>query len=191
MYASGRKTRGERLGRTPSFSHCRSMGARCASQSIRPRRWLKCCATSSASPARRSVATAARARRAPSGSMAKCVASCMTLRPRCARQADHDDRGTRRRRAAPSGAAGVRRARRPAVRLLHARHGDELRALVERNPDCTLDDVRGAVSGHLCRCGAYPNIFKATLAAAAAVRRRKHGGRRDERGRLTRWPHRW
>ncbi len=43
--------------------------------------------------------------------------------------------------------------------------------LVERNPDCTLDDVRQAVSGHLCRCGAYPNIFKATLAAAATMRK--------------------
>ena len=48
--------------------------------------------------------------------------------------------------------------------------------LVERNPDCNLDDVRGAVSGHLCRCGAYPNIFKATLAAAASVRQSKSGG---------------
>jgi xanthine dehydrogenase YagT iron-sulfur-binding subunit len=43
--------------------------------------------------------------------------------------------------------------------------------LVETNPDCTLDDVREAVSGHLCRCGAYPNIFKATLAAAAGMRK--------------------
>jgi len=42
--------------------------------------------------------------------------------------------------------------------------------LVEKNPDCTLDDVRAAISGHLCRCGAYPNIFKATLAAAQARR---------------------
>ncbi len=41
-------------------------------------------------------------------------------------------------------------------------------ALVERNPDCTLDDVKAAVSGHLCRCGTYPNIFAATLAAARA-----------------------
>jgi carbon-monoxide dehydrogenase small subunit/xanthine dehydrogenase YagT iron-sulfur-binding subunit len=41
--------------------------------------------------------------------------------------------------------------------------------LVERNPQCTLDDVRQAVSGHLCRCGTYPNVFKATLAAAASV----------------------
>jgi xanthine dehydrogenase YagT iron-sulfur-binding subunit len=39
-------------------------------------------------------------------------------------------------------------------------------ALVERNPDCNLEDVKAAVSGHLCRCGTYPNIFKATLAAA-------------------------
>jgi carbon-monoxide dehydrogenase small subunit len=47
--------------------------------------------------------------------------------------------------------------------------------LVERNPDCNLDDVRDAIGGHLCRCGAYPNIFKATLAAAAAMRQRKDG----------------
>jgi xanthine dehydrogenase YagT iron-sulfur-binding subunit len=39
-------------------------------------------------------------------------------------------------------------------------------ALVQRNSDCTLEDVKAAVSGHLCRCGTYPNIFAATLAAA-------------------------
>jgi len=39
-------------------------------------------------------------------------------------------------------------------------------ALVDRNPACTLDDVKAAISGHLCRCGTYPNIFAATLAAA-------------------------
>jgi carbon-monoxide dehydrogenase small subunit/xanthine dehydrogenase YagT iron-sulfur-binding subunit len=42
--------------------------------------------------------------------------------------------------------------------------------LVDANPNCTLEDVKAAISGHLCRCGAYPNIFKATLAAAKAVR---------------------
>jgi xanthine dehydrogenase YagT iron-sulfur-binding subunit len=46
--------------------------------------------------------------------------------------------------------------------------------LVDDNPDCTLDDVKQAVSGHLCRCGTYPNVFKATLAAAAS---RKEGGK--------------
>jgi xanthine dehydrogenase YagT iron-sulfur-binding subunit len=43
--------------------------------------------------------------------------------------------------------------------------------LVQQNPNCTLDDVKQAVSGHLCRCGTYPNIFKATLAAAAVMRK--------------------
>jgi xanthine dehydrogenase YagT iron-sulfur-binding subunit len=42
-------------------------------------------------------------------------------------------------------------------------------ALVDRNPRCTIEDVKAAVSGHLCRCGAYPNIFAATLAAAATT----------------------
>jgi len=41
-------------------------------------------------------------------------------------------------------------------------------ALVERNPACTLEDVKAAISGHLCRCGTYPNVFEATLAAARA-----------------------
>jgi xanthine dehydrogenase YagT iron-sulfur-binding subunit len=39
-------------------------------------------------------------------------------------------------------------------------------ALIERHPNCTLEDVKAAVSGHLCRCGTYPNIFKAMLAVA-------------------------
>lgn len=43
-------------------------------------------------------------------------------------------------------------------------------ALVDRHPDCTLEDVKAAVSGHLCRCGTYPNVFEATLAAAAFVK---------------------
>ena len=42
-------------------------------------------------------------------------------------------------------------------------------ALVERNPHCTRDEVKAAISGHLCRCGAYPNIFDAALAAAARM----------------------
>jgi xanthine dehydrogenase YagT iron-sulfur-binding subunit len=39
-------------------------------------------------------------------------------------------------------------------------------ALLERNPDPTLDDVKEAVSGNLCRCAVYPQVFDATLAAA-------------------------
>jgi len=39
-------------------------------------------------------------------------------------------------------------------------------ALLARKSDVTLDDVRAATSGNLCRCGAYPKVFDATLAAA-------------------------
>ena len=39
-------------------------------------------------------------------------------------------------------------------------------ALLAHNPASSLDDVKIAVSGHLCRCGTYPHVFAATLAAA-------------------------
>jgi xanthine dehydrogenase YagT iron-sulfur-binding subunit len=39
-------------------------------------------------------------------------------------------------------------------------------ALLERNKVPTLDDVKQAVSGNLCRCGTYPKVFDATLAAS-------------------------
>jgi aerobic-type carbon monoxide dehydrogenase small subunit (CoxS/CutS family) len=39
-------------------------------------------------------------------------------------------------------------------------------ALLTRNPDPSLDEVKNAISGHLCRCGTYPHVFAATLAAA-------------------------
>jgi xanthine dehydrogenase YagT iron-sulfur-binding subunit len=39
-------------------------------------------------------------------------------------------------------------------------------ALLERNKDPSLAEVKTAVSGNLCRCGTYPKVFDATLAAA-------------------------
>lgn len=41
-----------------------------------------------------------------------------------------------------------------------------LTALLNDKPNPTLDDVKMAVSGNTCRCGAYPRIFEAALAAA-------------------------
>jgi xanthine dehydrogenase YagT iron-sulfur-binding subunit len=43
-------------------------------------------------------------------------------------------------------------------------------ALLERNPNPSADDVRTAISGHLCRCGTYPHVISATLDAAKARR---------------------
>ena len=39
-------------------------------------------------------------------------------------------------------------------------------ALLEKNKQPTLAEVKTAVSGNLCRCGTYPKVFDATLDAA-------------------------
>ena len=44
-----------------------------------------------------------------------------------------------------------------------------LTALLKRNPHPTEAEVRTACSGHLCRCGSYPRIFSAALAASKAA----------------------
>ncbi len=46
--------------------------------------------------------------------------------------------------------------------------------MLRSNPNPTLDQIRISVSGNLCRCGSYKNIFKA--AAKAAELRRQKGG---------------
>ncbi|HLH58007.1 MAG TPA: (2Fe-2S)-binding protein, partial [Streptosporangiaceae bacterium] len=40
------------------------------------------------------------------------------------------------------------------------------KALLDRNPDPTEEDVRWALSGNLCRCTGYQNIVKSVLWAA-------------------------
>ncbi len=47
-------------------------------------------------------------------------------------------------------------------------------ALLERNANPKLDDVKHAISGNLCRCGTYPKIFAATLEVAQT--RRQNAG---------------
>jgi carbon-monoxide dehydrogenase small subunit len=44
------------------------------------------------------------------------------------------------------------------------------KALLDRNPDPTEEDVRWALSGNLCRCTGYQNIVKSVLWAAAKMR---------------------
>ena len=39
-------------------------------------------------------------------------------------------------------------------------------ALLHSHPHPTEDDVRRAISGHLCRCGTYPHVIAAVLSAA-------------------------
>jgi xanthine dehydrogenase YagT iron-sulfur-binding subunit len=43
-------------------------------------------------------------------------------------------------------------------------------AALDHNPGASLDDIKQAVSGNVCRCGTYPHVFKAALAAATGLR---------------------
>ena len=61
---------------------------------------------------------------------------------------------------------------RPAVRLLHAGHGDERdrpRRSAIRNAD--EKTIREELEGNLCRCTGYHNIVKAVQQGAAAMRK--------------------
>ena len=40
------------------------------------------------------------------------------------------------------------------------------KALLEKNPHPSLQEVRNALAGNLCRCGGYSKIFKAVLSLA-------------------------
>ncbi|MBN1561599.1 (2Fe-2S)-binding protein [candidate division KSB1 bacterium] len=43
--------------------------------------------------------------------------------------------------------------------------------LLRQNPSPTLDEIKYAVSGNLCRCGTYPHVFKAVDEAAKAMKK--------------------
>ena len=45
-----------------------------------------------------------------------------------------------------------------------------VKALLDENSEPTEEDVKRAVSGNLCRCGAYPHIVQAALAAAKKLK---------------------
>jgi xanthine dehydrogenase YagT iron-sulfur-binding subunit len=44
------------------------------------------------------------------------------------------------------------------------------KALLDKNRKPTTDEVRLAMAGNLCRCGAYPKIIESVLSAAAKLR---------------------
>jgi aerobic-type carbon monoxide dehydrogenase small subunit (CoxS/CutS family) len=50
------------------------------------------------------------------------------------------------------------------------------KALLDRNPDPTEEEIREALSGNLCRCGTYPQHPKAVTEAARLLQ----GGRHEE-----------
>jgi len=45
-----------------------------------------------------------------------------------------------------------------------------IKGFLDKHPNPTLDEVKLAVSGNICRCGTYPRIFEAALDAARKMR---------------------
>jgi aerobic carbon-monoxide dehydrogenase small subunit len=45
------------------------------------------------------------------------------------------------------------------------------KALLDRNPNPTINDIKTGLAGNLCRCGNYNAIAKAVLAAAEKIKR--------------------
>jgi xanthine dehydrogenase YagT iron-sulfur-binding subunit len=46
------------------------------------------------------------------------------------------------------------------------------KALLDQNPNPTLEDVKRGLDGNICRCGTYIGVFQAALDAAKALKGR-------------------
>ena len=93
------------------------------------------------------------------------VLSCLVLGVECDGRDVLTVEGLGDRRPPPPVAGGVRGPRRGAVRLLHAGVPGHGKALLDEHPDPTRDEIREALSGCLCRCTGYQQIFEAVEAA--------------------------
>jgi len=92
--------------------------------------------------------------------------SCLTLTAACANQAITTIEGVGREDAPhPLQAAFIEH---DALQCGFCTPGQILAgiALLTENPNPTEDDVLRGMSGNLCRCGTYPKILRAVLAAA-------------------------
>ncbi len=47
------------------------------------------------------------------------------------------------------------------------------KGLLDKNPNPSEDDVKGALAGHICRCAAYPGIIHTVMDSAAVLRGEK------------------
>jgi aerobic-type carbon monoxide dehydrogenase small subunit (CoxS/CutS family) len=48
-----------------------------------------------------------------------------------------------------------------------------LKDLLDRKREATLEEIKEAIAGNYCRCGAYPNIFNAAMKASMMAREEK------------------
>ena len=59
----------------------------------------------------------------------------------------------------------------PSVRFLHDRVHNVVKALLNKNPNPSLDEIRDALVGNLCRCTGYNKIFDSVIAASKSIRK--------------------
>ena len=124
-----------------------------------------------ASPAARKAAARATAAPAASSVDGRLVCSCLMLGGRGRRPQDHDRRGHGARATTCTrcsrNSSSTRR-----CNAVSARPGFIVaaKALLERNPNPTEDEMRYWLAGNLCRCTGYDKIVRAVLDAAAEMR---------------------
>jgi xanthine dehydrogenase YagT iron-sulfur-binding subunit len=49
-------------------------------------------------------------------------------------------------------------------------------AALERNPAATIDEIKHATAGNICRCGTYTHVFEAALSAAKSTSKTARAG---------------
>ena len=59
------------------------------------------------------------------------------------------------------------------------------KALLDRNPDPTEEEIRYALAGNLCRCTGYDKIVRAVDAAAKEIRKQQRGAKKKSASRRT------
>ena len=129
------------------------------------------CANTCGSPAPTSAATPRSAAPAPCIVNGRAIKSCNTL----AAQHPGAEITTIEGLAAADGthapdAGGLQGMPRPAMRLLHARHGDERAGPVQAPPRTPAKrEIREQLEGNMCRCTGYQNIVKAVQQGQAAM----------------------
>ncbi len=52
------------------------------------------------------------------------------------------------------------------------------KALLDKNPNPSVDDVKAALAGHICRCAAYPAIIRTVMDSAAVLREKDLRGKK-------------
>ncbi|MFN2167360.1 MAG: (2Fe-2S)-binding protein, partial [Anaerolineae bacterium] len=59
------------------------------------------------------------------------------------------------------------------------------KALLDRNPDPTEEEIRYALAGNLCRCTGYDKIVRAVDAAAKEIRKQQRAAKKKSASRRT------